>query len=120
MPVDHACSGVVVFSVVAEAAGRFAYLFPKRGVALGGDVLPCQSAAEGVPGGVVADLRSHAASAVVDILCAGASGFRGDAFEAVGVAGGLPVLGSRDDHAIPIQNIPRQRSCQIFTCADLA
>ena len=38
----------------------------------------------------------------------------GDPFKAVGVVGGLAVLVSTDDHAVPIQNIPRQRGCQIF------
>ena len=118
--VDHSRRGVVVFSVVAEAAGCFADLLPKRGVALAGDVFPRQSSTEGVPGVIVADLRSHASSAVVNILRAGASGDHGNALQAVGVVGRLAVLGSRDDHAVPIQNIPRQRSCQIFTCADLA
>ena len=45
---------------------------------------------------------TYAASAVVDILRAGAAGDRGNALQAVGVAGQLPVLGSRDDHAVTI------------------
>ena len=31
-----------------------------------------------------------------------------------------PILGGTNDRAIPIQNIPCQRGCQIFACADLA
>ena len=38
----------------------------------------------------------------------------GDALEAVSVASGLAVLVLGNDHAVPIQNIPRQRGCQIF------
>ena len=73
-----------------------------------------------IPGVVIADLRSHRAASVVDILRAGAAGLRRDALEAVSVAGGLAVLVLGNDHAVPIQNIPRQRGCQIFTCLNAA
>ena len=66
--VDHAGGGVVVLAVVAEPEGRFANLLAEGGIALGSDVLLCQSAAEGVPGVIVADLRSDRTAPVVDIL----------------------------------------------------
>ena len=39
----------------------------------------------------------------------------GDALQTVGVAGRLAVLVLGNDHAVPIQNIPCERGCQIFT-----
>ena len=118
--VNHAGRGVVVFSVVAEAGSLFRKQFAKGRIRFAYDVLSRQSAAEGVPGVVIRDFRRNASSAVVNVLRAGASGLCGDALQAVGITGLLPVLGSRDDHAIPIQNIPCERGCQIFVCADFA
>ena len=117
--VDHSRGGVIVLAVVAKAGCCLAELLPERGVALAGDLL-FRQADEDASRSVVRDFSSYACSSVVNILRAGASGDRGNALQAVGVVGRLAVLGSRDDHAVPIQNIPRQRSCQIFTCADLA
>ena len=67
-----------------------------------------------IPGVVIADLRSHRAASVVDILRAGAAGLRRDALQTVGVAGHLAALVLGNDHAVPVQNIPRQCGCQIF------
>ena len=107
--VDHAGRGVVVFAVVAEAGSLFRKQLAKGRIRFAYDVLSRQSAAEGVPGVVVADLRSHRAASVVDIFRSGFACKGGDAFEAVSVVGRLAVLGSRDDHAVPIQNIPSER-----------
>ena len=98
--INHSRRGVVVFSVVAEAGGLFRKQLAEGRIRFAYYIFPRQSAAEGVPGGVVADLRSHAASAVVHILRPGVPGNRGDPLQTVGVAGGFAVFAFGDDHAV--------------------
>ena len=100
--------GVIVFPVVPKTGGFFSNLFTKGSIALAGDVLPRQRPAEGVPCVVVADLGSHAATGVVDILRPVAAGLGGNALQAVGIVCRLLARGLRDHHTVPVQNIPSQ------------
>ena len=110
--VDQASRGVVVFAVVAEAGGFFAKLLAEGAVAPARDGF----AREAVPGRAVADLRRHAAASVVEVLCTGVAGDSGDTLQTVDKAGVLAVLGSADDHAVTVENVPGERGCHIFAC----
>ena len=87
---------VTVFPVVAEARGLFPNLLAKGGITLAGDVLPPQRAAEGIPCVVVADLRRYTATDIVDVLRPVAAGLGGNAFQTVGVVGGILARGLGD------------------------
>ena len=94
--IDHARSGIIVFPVVAKARGCFPNLLPKRGIAFTRYILPSQRAAEGIPCVVVADLRRYTATDIVDVLRPVAAGLGGNAFQTVGVVGGILARGLGD------------------------